>query len=358
MFQKFKQAKLQDPHEFLLQTTQKIKPIKVENVGSAYMVQKKDFSALDGVTCYTVEVWEECMRLPHWHPNASELGYVISGEIEVIIWRSPGESAVFKLGPGMCWFIPKSALHSLDNIGKEPAKLLVGFSSDTPRDIDMPVAFNGIPIPIREAYTSPHSELREWQGVKKSPLLGRLPRDPNIQSVLTASPYGFDFAKVTPLFDQEQFGSVIWGVKSNWNILNEISVLRAVLRPGVARDPIWYPDVGTLYAVAKGEGEFRLIISGYDTVSFDIKLYDYIYVPMGTLHTFINTSSKDDLQLIAFFTNENPQPEVSLSVATGFFPDRILQKAMTEYGNEQKVGDPLKDLKNTGVSPYLIRVKI
>jgi len=35
-----------------------------------------------------------------------ELGYVISGAIEVILWRSPGESAVFTLTAGMCCSFP------------------------------------------------------------------------------------------------------------------------------------------------------------------------------------------------------------------------------------------------------------
>lgn len=111
---------------YLLKTDKSVTPVIIDKMGVARLVDKDSFPALNGVTCYCLEIWEECMRLPHWHPNASELGYVISGSIEVIIWRSPGETAVFTLTAGMCWFIPQSALHSLNNIGREPAKLFVG----------------------------------------------------------------------------------------------------------------------------------------------------------------------------------------------------------------------------------------
>jgi len=67
-------------------------------------------------------------------------------------------------------------LHCLNNIGKEHAKLLVGFSSDTPQDIDLPVAFNGIPALLRDAYTSPHEELRKWSGIKANVLVGNFMR--------------------------------------------------------------------------------------------------------------------------------------------------------------------------------------
>jgi len=174
--------------------------------------------------------------------------------------------------------------------------------------------------------------------------------------VLTASPYGFDLAKVTPLFNDEKLGSVIWGVKSNWNILENISVLRAHLKPGVARDPIWYPDAGTLYVVSQGVGQFNIIVSNSDPISLDVEMYDYIFVPAGVLHTFMNISTQD-FEVTAFFTKADPQPEVSLSVATAFFPDSIRKSAMTEYGNENKSGDPLKDLKYNTVSPYLLKIE-
>ncbi|MES2218715.1 MAG: cupin domain-containing protein [Pseudomonadota bacterium] len=342
---------------FHLRTRQDLPADTVAQVGVAYTPVKEDFPALDGVTCYTLELWEESMRIPHWHPNASELGYVISGTIEIIIWRSPGETAMFTLGPGMCWFIPKAALHSLNNIGDEHARLLVGFSCDTPQDIDMPVAFNGIPAPIRNAYTSPHAELKKWRGLTDNLLVGACPVQPALHKVITGSPYGFDLAKVTPLFSNSKIGSVTWGVKSNWNILQEISVLRAILKPGVARDPIWYPDAGTLYVVAKGKAQFHIIIAGHEPAPFNVETGDYIYVPSGVLHTFINTARKEDLEMIAFFTQENPQPEVSLVVATAFFPDTVRQAAMTHYGTEHKSGDPLAKLKYTKASPYLLVLK-
>jgi oxalate decarboxylase len=347
--------KLLDNKFFGLAVKHKIAITSTPNTGSVYLVDKTNFPALENITCYSLEVWEACMRLPHWHPNCSELGYVVSGSIQVIIWRSPGESAVFNLTAGMCWFIPKAALHSLNNIGHEPAKLLVGFSSDIPKDIDLPLAFQGIPIPLREAMTSPHSELKQWLGPNMNPLVGHYSVDFTLKKTMSGSPYGFDLAKVTPLFNDPKLGSVVWGVQSNWNILQEISVLRAILKPGVARDPIWYPDVGTLYVVAKGTGEFIIITSGYENKLFKINSNDYIFVPMGVLHSFSNNAN-EDLEMIAYFSNENPQPEVSLSVATAFFPNAIRKSALTQYGETKEDADPLKYIKNTEVSPYLLRI--
>lgn len=341
---------------FHLNTNKVIKETIVKDVGVAHVVDQTNFPVLAGITCFTLELWDDSMRLPHWHPNASELGYVVSGTIEIIIWRSPGESAVFTLTAGMCWFIPMAALHSLNNIGAGKAQLLVGFSSELPQDIDMPVAWNGIPAPLRNAYTSPHEDLLKWKGVIKNTLVGKCETNPDIGKVLTASPYGFDLAKVPPLFSDEELGSVIWGIKDNWSILEGISMLRAQLRPGVARDAIWYPDAGTLYVVSKGEADFHFIVKDHEPIPFKIKQLDYVFVPTGVLHTFIN-NSESDFEIIAFFTQADPQPEVSLSVSTSFFPNNIRRSAMTQYGTEHKSGDPFKHMNYTTVSPYLIKVK-
>jgi oxalate decarboxylase/phosphoglucose isomerase-like protein (cupin superfamily) len=343
------------PDQLLLKTTKKISPRVIKEVGLAHTVDKNSFPALDGVTCYTLEVWEECMRLPHWHPNASELGFVVSGSIEVIIWRSPGETASFTLTAGMCWFIPQAALHSLNNIGKGHAQLFVGFSTDLPQDIDLPVAFNGIPVEIRAAYTNPHSELRKWSGPIENYLVGRFHLQPAVREVIMASPYKFDFASVPPLLHSE-LGSVMWGVKSNWSILQNISVLRARLKPWVARDAIWYPDAGTLYVVSRGKAQFHIIVEGKKHAPLNVEFEDYIFVPCGVLHTFVN-NTEEDFEVIAFFTKADPAPEISLAVSSSFFPETLLKTAMTEYGDQHKTDDPLKELKKRYVSPFLLKIE-
>lgn len=341
--------------DFHLRTHKIIRPFVAGKGGTEYIVSKDNFPILDGIACHTLELWEECMCIPHWHANASELGYVISGMIEVIVWRSPGESAVFTLGPGMCWFIPRGAMHSVNNVGTERAKLLISFSSDRPQRMDMPVAYHSLPAPVRDAFTAPHIQLREWEGVKENPLLGYCPIQMAIRAVTTGSPYGFDFAKVTPLFNDTELGSVAWGVKNNWNSLEDISVQRAHLKSGVSRDPIWYPDSGALYVITKGKGEFRLVMTGQEPSVLEVEQYDYIFVPAGTLHTFSNTG-KDDFEVVAFFSKASPQPEVSLSVATAFFPNTVRKAAMTQFVSEHKPGDPLRDMNYKDVSPYLLKV--
>lgn len=311
--------------KYLLKTYDVIKPMITKN-GIAHMVDKNNFSELDSISCFLLEIYDESMRLPHWHPNAMELGYLISGELEIFLWRYTGEASRFNVKAGSCWFIPQGALHSLNNVSKGKIKMLVGFSSDMPQNIDLHTAFNGIPIVIRNNYTDPHSELKNWKGSIHEKLLGDLPSE-YISDRDNDSPYVINLNRVSPLFRNNKYGEVVWAIKDNWHILNQISILRCILRENMARDPIWYPDVSTLYVVVKGHGKFTLVMTDLEPTPFEVKDGDYIFVPKGILHTFLNLGSSD-FEIIAFFSKDDPLPEVSLLVATSFFPNAMIGKSL------------------------------
>jgi oxalate decarboxylase len=332
-----------------LSTDEVIYPSVKNDIGKVIDVDKSKFPALKAVSTVIIEIWEEGMRVPHWHPNCNELGYVISGIVDVYIWRSFGEASVFTVPAGSCWFIPQGALHCINNIGSGVTKFFEGFDNDMHDITDIPVAFNGLPNTIRTAYTSPHSELTKWIGMINNPLIQKS----TFKAIHhDSSPYRADFDTVPPLFNNPKIGSVIWIIKNNWSILKGISILRARLNPGSSRDAIWYPDAGTLYIITHGTAQYTIIKSGMEPTTFDVKMNDYIYIPVGTLHTFKNMGS-EMFEVIAYFTKANPLPEVSLSVSTNFFPRTLITDSLTYYYGQNKISNPLNDFKNYKISPYL-----
>ena len=80
--------------QYVLNLKEKIKPHTTKN-GNFWEVYPKDFPALTNITCFVLELFDESMRLPHWHPNANELGYLISGKLEIYMWKYTGASTIF-----------------------------------------------------------------------------------------------------------------------------------------------------------------------------------------------------------------------------------------------------------------------
>jgi len=263
---------------------------------------------------------------------------------------------VFVVPKGSLWAIPVGAMHSLNNVGKEAAVMIIGFSSESPSDVDLPVAFNGLPLPLRDAYTSPHSPLKDYQGPIINPFTGFNPLTSKPDEPIP-SPYSFDLKTAVPLFSNPKLGSVIWAVTENWPIIqgSGVSFLNINLKPSTARDAVWWPNSGIIYAVVRGKGYGVLVVPGFATQKLTLKANGVIFVPQGAIHSFVNTGDSD-FELIGFFSNSNPLPEVSLGVATAFFPSPITNAALSSYANLLSQDKPLKGLKPFLKTPYILKV--
>ena len=82
------------------------------------------------------------IREPHWHPNAAELDYVISGRDRMTIF-SPGDKVnTFEVGPNEIVFVPPVYFHYIENVNSnEDMQFAVFFNHEMPEDIGISGAF-------------------------------------------------------------------------------------------------------------------------------------------------------------------------------------------------------------------------
>ena len=85
--------------------------------GSRTWATKANFPLLQGMALYRLVIEENCFREPHWHPNADELGYCISGQALITIFSSGNQHDQFTVEKGEMFFIPSGSLHGIENIG-------------------------------------------------------------------------------------------------------------------------------------------------------------------------------------------------------------------------------------------------
>jgi oxalate decarboxylase len=101
-----------------------------------------NFGILSGLACYLLTLKPKGIREPHWHPNAAELDYVISGRSRMTIF-SPGDKVdTFEVGPGEIVFIPSAYFHYIENVNaSEDMQFAVFFNHERPEDIGISGAF-------------------------------------------------------------------------------------------------------------------------------------------------------------------------------------------------------------------------
>lgn len=90
---------------------------------------------LDGLAIYRLCLKNKGVREPHWHPNADELNYLMSGSARITLLSPGGNVDTFDLAPGDISFLPRGYFHHIENTGNEDAHFAIFFNHSFPSDI-------------------------------------------------------------------------------------------------------------------------------------------------------------------------------------------------------------------------------
>jgi oxalate decarboxylase len=126
-------------HTFNLEA---IKPQSVCNGGTRGMANANNFPILKDMAIYTLHLEKEGVLEPHWHPNAAELDYVISGRARMTIFCPGDDIDTFEVGPGEIVFIPSAYFHYIENVSpNKDMQFAVFFNHERPEDIGISGVF-------------------------------------------------------------------------------------------------------------------------------------------------------------------------------------------------------------------------
>jgi len=114
---------------------EKLNPQLVTQGGSARIINGNSFPILENLAFFNLRINEKGIREPHWHPNASELNYVLTGRARLNILSPGGDVDSFEIGPGEGSFIPAAYFHYIENIGSDELHMTVFFTHRTPNDL-------------------------------------------------------------------------------------------------------------------------------------------------------------------------------------------------------------------------------
>ncbi len=119
--------------------------------GSVQPLRLDDIARLEGITLLKLNIDEGALREPHWHGNASELNYCVSGRAQVGIVGPTGESWTFVVEPGDVGYIPNNWFHYIASVSDEPLVLLAFFDNIAPSRIDLSTLTGYFPAEVLAA---------------------------------------------------------------------------------------------------------------------------------------------------------------------------------------------------------------
>lgn len=124
-------SKYRFTHKLLAQS-----PMKVGG-GEVRIVDTGNFPISSTVAAAHVIIEPGALRELHWHPNADEWSYFISGKARVTVFAGGGISRTFDYQAGDVGIVPKSMGHYVENVGSEPVEMLEVFRAPKFEDFSL-----------------------------------------------------------------------------------------------------------------------------------------------------------------------------------------------------------------------------
>lgn len=280
------------------------------------------FPVLQGISAYLLTLDPGGVRIPHWHPDAAEMQYLISGsnvQVGLIGTASaqngPGTDVSYTLRqPGWVGYIPQGWFHYIQNTGTEPAQMLILFNTEAPDDVDVSWALG----------------IGGWAGLQVMEQVFRIPLGKaNLQRIWNApgtpggttpsSPFGYDLLGQSPPTISISGGGTIQ--ETQIPHLDGIDLFLLTLEPGAVRIPHWHPDAQEVQYLLSGQVTVGLMSTANGTAagtdfSFQLNTPGMLgYAPQGWLHYIQNTGT-ETAQVLIGFNNASPD-DVGLSWAFG-----------------------------------------
>jgi oxalate decarboxylase len=295
-----------------------------ESVEQFPELAKSPTTQLSGLFFY-YKLFNQAMRVPHWHANAVEMGLVLNGNMKITIWDGPGDASVFTVGKGGLWMIPQASVHVLENAGSEELDFLVSYNSAYAEDRDFSTAWAALPPKILERSLGlSASDIDALKRTTKNRLslfdVDAIPTSKEIPS-----PYTTVFAAIEPLY-KSSLGSIKRADETNWPAMKFMAMQQTLMKPGTIREPHWYSSSDVFFFVKKGKAFFNLMDSEGVVYNTILKEGDLVFIPIGVFHTYVNVGT-EELEVYEVFTSPGPLREIDLLAASRHFRPGTLSGA-------------------------------
>lgn len=123
-----------DPFDFKLKS---MKPTKTTKGGEVRIADSSNFKVSKTIATALVKLNPGGLRELHWHPNADEWQYYVSGKGRMTVFTGGGKARTIDFQAGDVGYIQQSLPHYIENTGDSDLEFLEMFKSDHYEDISL-----------------------------------------------------------------------------------------------------------------------------------------------------------------------------------------------------------------------------
>ncbi|MBM6595244.1 cupin domain-containing protein [Microvirga pudoricolor] len=270
----------------------------------------REFPASIGIAGVSMRLAPGSMRELHWHANAAEWAYVVSGQCRTTILHPNGAAATDTFGPGDVWYFPRGWGHSIQGLGPGDCHFILifdngDFSEDhtfsitdwlsrTPPD----VLAQNLGLSPDDLATLPKGEAYFAQGPAPDDQSADAAPRPAAQLTSTHR---------YPLLAQQP-RRVAGGGTQRVVTVNEFPISTTMagsileIQPGAMRELHWHPNADEWQYYLEGQAEMAVFLAEGQVVTDRFEAGDVGYAPMGSGH-YIRNIGATLLRVLIGFNN-------------------------------------------------------
>jgi oxalate decarboxylase len=126
-------------------------PVRTKG-GTVRISDSTIFPAATTIAAAFVEVEPGAMRELHWHPNANEAQYYISGQARMTVFAAEATAGTFDYQPGDVGFVPRNMGHYIENTGTTKLQFLELWRTDKFADVSLRQLLAFTPFDLVQAH--------------------------------------------------------------------------------------------------------------------------------------------------------------------------------------------------------------
>jgi oxalate decarboxylase len=274
-------------------------------LGSVRRLTADEFPLLQRLSIKRLCLQPGVLREPHWHANANELGYVIAGQVRITVVDNADGVATFDVGPGQMFHLDSGALHAIENVGDQPAELIIAFSHERPEDFSMRAAFAAMSDGVLgNTYDLPAQAFATRQRATEAAYLLRRPADaPATPNEARADPHRFDIEAQSPPVDFP-YGQARVSRRQFWPALKNLSMYSLQIPDSGMREPHWHPETAEMGYVHRGRARMTILDPDGSTDTYELQAGDVYFIPRAYPHQIEVLG--EDIHFLVFFDQPTP----------------------------------------------------
>jgi oxalate decarboxylase len=280
--------------------------VEESELGSLRRLTADNFPILRGMSIKRLLINPGAMRTPHWHANANELTYCVSGTSLVSVLDTGSRFASFVVHAGEMFHIHSGSLHHIENIGTDIAEFIITFRSERPEDFGLAAALGAMTDAVLgNTYDLDAADFATIRRDTNGRALARRHGLPDVPSTAYFDdPHKFGVEAMSPPVGVA-VGSARTARVQYWAALQDLSMYSLRIREDGMREPHWHPITAEMGYVDKGDARMTVMDPDGTIDTWYLQQGDVYFIPRAYPH-HIEVIDSPEIHFCIFFDQPTP----------------------------------------------------